>query len=361
MRVLVINAGSTSVKVALFDGAAVRRFTVPAGEAGALCERALAEAGALDAVGHRVVHGGQRQVRPCCLDGAILAELRALAPYDPHHLPRQLALIEEIGRRRPALPQIGCFDTSFHATLPVVARMLPLPRRLFERGVRRYGFHGLSYQWAMSELARRWGAEAAQGRIVIAHLGGGASLAAVEGGRCIDTTMGFSPTGGIPMGTRSGDVDPGVVAYLARSEGLTAEGFATLASEASGLLGISGSSGDLKTLCALAPADPRAAEAVALFCYEVKKRVGSYAAALGGLDRLVFTGGVGEHAAEVRARVCAGLEFLGITLDPTRNAAHAPLISAADARVAVEVIAADEERVVLQGVLDVLAPEERKL
>jgi acetate kinase len=299
-------------------------------------------------------------VRPCRLDSEVLSDLRALAPYDPHHLPRQLALVEEIGQRRPELPQVACFDTAFHATLPVVARMLPLPRRLYDAGVRRYGFHGLSYQWAQVELERRWGVAAARGRVVVAHLGGGASLAAVKGGECLDTTMGFSPSGGIPMSTRSGDVDPGVVAYLARTEGLTAEGFAALAGEQSGLLGISGSSGDLKVLCARMAADPHAALAVALFCYEVRKRIGAFAAALGGLDRLVFTGGVGEHGAEVRALICQGLSFLGVALDPERNAAHAPVISAPDAQVAVEVIAADEERMVLQGVREVLLREEGK-
>jgi acetate kinase len=361
MRTLVFNAGSTSVKVAVFDQeGAARRFSVPASDADALIERAFAEAGPVKAVGHRVVHGGERHVRPCRLDRGLLSDLGALAPYDPHHLPRQLALIEEVSRRRPDLPQVACFDTAFHATLPVEARMLPLPRRLYDAGVRRYGFHGLSYQWALAELERRWGGAAARERLVVAHLGGGASLAAVKDGRCLDTTMGFSPSGGIPMSTRSGDVDPGVVAYLARTEGLTAEGFAALASEQSGLLGISGSSGDLKVLCAAMATDRHAAQAVALFCYEVRKRIGAFAAALGGLDRLVFTGGAGEHGVQVRALICQGLAFLGVELDPDRNAAHGPVISASDGKVAVEVIAADEERMVLQGVREVLSGDEGK-
>jgi acetate kinase len=240
-----------------------------------------------------------------------------------------------------------------------VARLLPLPRRLAERGVRRFGFHGLSYQWLVGEIARQWGPAAAHQRLVLAHLGGGASLAAVHQGRSIDTTMGFSPSGGIPMGTRSGDIDPGVVAYLARSEGLSAEAFATLATEQSGLLGISGTTGDVRELLARSPSDPRAAEAVDLFCYEVKKRIGAFAAALGGIDRLVFTGGIGQHAAQVRARICEGLAFLGVKLDPVRNAAHAAVISAADGTVPVQVIATDEERMVLEGVRGVLE-EERK-
>jgi acetate kinase len=221
--------------------------------------------------------------------------------------------------------------------------------------VRRFGFHGLSYQFLLTEIARQWGARAARGRLVLAHLGGGASLAAVHEGRSLDTTMGFSPSGGIPMGTRSGDIDPGVVAYLARTEGLGAQEFATLASERSGLLGVSGTTGDLRTLLAEAPSDPRAEEAVALFCYEVKKRIGAFAAALGGLDRLVFTGGIGEHSAEIRARACEGLAFLGITIDPERNAANAPVISRGP--VPVQVIATDEERMVLEGVREVLDRE----
>jgi acetate kinase len=363
MRVLVLNSGSTSVKVAIFDAGQPRRFSVTGRGAGAsLLDRIGAEVDwqSLAAVGHRVVHGGERHTRPCRIDDTVLADVRALSPYDPTHLPAQLALIEEISRLRPDLPQIACFDTAFHASLPAVARMLPLPRRLYQGGVRRYGFHGLSYQWAVDEVARRWGPAAAGGRLVLAHLGGGASLAAVRDGRSVDTTMGFSPAGGLPMGTRSGDVDPGVVAYLARSEGLTAEGFAALASAESGLLGISGISGDLRVLAERSATDPHAAQAIALFCYEVKKGIGAYAAALGGIDRLVFTGGIGEHDAGVRARICEGLGFLGIVLDQQRNARHAPVISAAQAPVAVEVVAADEERMVMQGVLEVLGRQERK-
>lgn len=356
-RILVLNGGSTGIKAAIFDGEPPRRFTVPA-SAGLdpVFARIDDEGGwsAVEAVGHRVVHGGDRYVRPCLIDQQVLDQLRGLAPYDPNHLPQQISLVEAVARRRPDLPQVACFDTAFHATLPEVARLLPLPRRLYRQGIRRYGFHGLSFEWALAELARREGPAAARGRLVLAHLGGGSSLAAVLDGGCLDTTMGFSPTAGIPMGTRSGDVDPGVMAYLARTEGLTAEGFATLASERSGLLGVSETSGDVRTLLASAATDPRAESAIALFCQEVKKRIGAYAAVLGGLDRLVFTGGIGEHSAEVRARVCQGLEFLGITLDAEQNDAHAPAISAAGARVRVHVIAADEERVVRDGVLTVL-------
>jgi acetate kinase len=366
MRVLVLNAGSTSVKVTLFEGSSRRRFSVSTeGGPGALVQRLGTQGvdwSALDAVGHRVVHGGERHQRPTRLTPEVLAELRELAPYDPTHLPQEIALVEAILALRPELPQVACFDTAFHATLPPVARVLPLPWRLHERGVRRYGFHGLSYQWSLREIARQAGPEAARGRLVLAHLGGGASLAAVRDGSCIDTSMGFSPNAGVPMATRSGDVDPGVMAYLARTEGLDVEGFAALASEQSGLLGVSGSSGDMRTLVARAPSDPRAELAVALFAYEVKKRIGAFAAALGGLERLVFTGGIGEHSAEVRARVCDGLGFLGVALDPARNAEGGAVISPADSRVTVHVIPADEERMILEGVQALLnfprAPKE---
>jgi len=211
MRVLVLNVGSTSVKAAVFHAGRASRLSIPAGaDTRAVLDRIGAEVGweTLEAVGHRLVHGGERHVRPGRIDEALLADVRALAPYDPTHLPRQLAVIEEIRRWRPDLPQVACFDTAFHAALPTVARLLALPRRLHDQGLRRYGFHGLSYQGVVDEIARRWGPAAAGGRLVVAHLGGGASLAAIRDGRSVDTTMGFSPSGGIPMGTRSGDVDP---------------------------------------------------------------------------------------------------------------------------------------------------------
>jgi acetate kinase len=289
---------------------------------------------------------------------AVLGDLRALAPYDPGHLPLEIGLMEEVARRWPGLPQVACFDTAFHATLPVVARLLPLPRRLFERGIRRYGFHGLSYQWALREVERQAGRAAANGRLVLAHLGGGASLAAVREGQSVETTMGFTPTGGIPMGTRSGDLDPGVLAFLARTDRLSMEQLARMTNEESGLLGVSETSGDLRVLSARSGEDPRAREAIDLFCHEVKKRIGAFAAVLGGIDRLVFTGGVGEHAWDVRARVCEGLAFLGVALDPELNRASAPVISGARSAVTVQVIAADEEAMVAEGVRSVLGEEE---
>jgi acetate kinase len=354
MKVLVLNGGSTGLKAVLFapPEAPHRLAVTTSGRAG--LDGLDVDWASLDGVGHRVVHGGDRHQQPVRVTPRLLDDLRALAPFDPNHLPAEIALMEEVARRRPELPQVACFDTAFHATLPPVARLLPLPRRLHDQGIRRYGFHGLSYQWISGEVRRRWGETR---RLVIAHLGGGASLAALRDGISVDTTMGFSPTAGVPMATRSGDVDPGVLAFLARSEGMSAEAFVRMCNQESGLLGVSGLSGDLRVLAD--SADPRAREAIALFCYEVKKRIGAFAAVLGGLDRLVFTGGIGEHSAPVRAAICDGLGFLGVAVDPARNAAHALTISPDGAAASVHVIPTDEEQVVHDGVLAVLGQERR--
>ncbi len=305
------------------------------------------------AVGHRIVHG-MNHSQPESVTQVLMDELRRLAPLDPDHLPREIELIEIFRARHPDLPQVACFDTAFHHAMPRVASLLPIPRRYEAKGVRRYGFHGLSYAFLMEELARVAGNPAAQGRVILAHLGNGASLAAVHGGRSIDTSMGFTPTAGIPMGTRSGDLDPGLAPYLKETEQLSVEQFYTMANHESGLLGISETSADMRDLLAQAGTDVRSAEAVALFCYQAKKYVGAYAAALGGLDAVVFAGGIGEHAAPVRARICSGLEFLGIELDAARNAAHAAVISTDASRVAVRVIHTDEELLIARLVCRVL-------
>jgi len=304
------------------------------------------------AVGHRVVHG-MAHAQPERVTGALLAELRRITPFDPEHLPRELALIEAIGRRHARLPQVACFDTAFHCTMPRVATLLALPRRVAARGVHRYGFHGLSYAYLMEALAAV-DKRAAQGRVILAHLGSGASLAAVQRGTSRDTTMGFTPTGGLVMSTRSGDLDPGLVYYLAREQHITPARFRTMVNEESGLLGVSETSGDMRDLLAREASDVRAAEAVALFCYQARKCVGAYAAALGGVDTLVFSGGIGENAAVVRARICEGLGFLGVALDAKRNAAHAPLISTDAGRVKVRVIPTDEELMVAKDVVRTL-------
>jgi len=309
------------------------------------------------AVGHRVVHGGMRYGEPQRLTPDVLAELSRLSPYDPEHLPSELGLIEAFGQKFPELPQVVCFDTAFHRRMPRVARLLPIPRRYDAEGLRRYGFHGLSYEFLMEELQRVGGSEAAKGRVILAHLGNGASLAAVSGGKSIDTTMGFTPAGGLPMSTRSGDLDPGVVVYLARTERMTVEQFHEMVNSRSGLLGISETSPDVRDLLAAEKNDSRAADAIALFCYQAKKWIGAFTAALGGLDTLVFAGGIGENSPEVRARICQGLEFAGIELDRDLNHAGEPVISKAGGRATVRVIRTDEEIQIAKAVRNVMAAE----
>lgn len=314
------------------------------------------EFAAVAAVGHRVVHG-MRHTEPVRVTPEVLDELRRAVPYAPKHLPLEIELIEAIRDRHPHLPQVACFDTAFHAGMPLVARLLPIPRRYFAKGVRRYGFHGLSYAYLLEELARVAGREAAEGRVILAHLGNGTSLAAVRGGVSLDTSMGFTPAAGLVMSTRTGDLDPGVVTFLANEERMTATQFQTMVNEESGLLGVSETGSDLRELLALEATDDRAAEAVALFCYQAKKWVGAFAAALGGLDTLVFSAGVGEHSAAIRARLCEGLSFLGIDLQQDRNTAHASVISTDTSPVTVRVIATDEERMIVRSVSRLLGLE----
>jgi acetate kinase len=263
-------------------------------------------------------------------------------------------LTEEFHRRFPDMSQVACFDTAFHHDLPRVAQLLPIPRRYEAQGVRRYGFHGLSYAFLMGELARLAGMEVAHGRVILAHLGNGASLAAVHRGKSMDTSMSFTPTAGVPMSTRSGDLDPGLVWYLGRTEGLDARGFNEMVNFKSGLLGVSETSSDMRDLLEREKQDVRAAEAVALFCYQVKKWIGAFAAALGGLDTLVFAGGIGENAPPVRARICDGLGFLGIELDEKQNATNEGVISSETSRVPVRVIPTDEELMIAKMVGRVL-------
>jgi len=388
-RVLTINGGSSSIKFAVFEvGDALRRMmeggieriglpeatlrvkgvnpadnfsrSVTAPDhvvaAGALMdwieERSRRET--LTAVGHRVVHGGPKYSEPQRITAEMVQELHDLSPFDPEHLPEEILLTEAFHRRFPDLPQVACFDTAFHHDLPRVAQLLPIPRRYEARGVRRYGFHGLSYAFLMGELARLAGAEAAQGRVILAHLGSGASLAAVHHGSSVDTSMSLTPAAGVPMSTRSGDLDPGLVWYLVRTEHLSAKQFNEMVNFRSGLLGVSETSADMRELLDREAQDGRAADAVALFCYQVKKWIGAFAAALGGLDTLVFAGGIGEQAPTVRARICAGLEFLGIRLDAKRNAANEGVISTAAGPVAVRVMHTDEERMIAESVTRLL-------
>ena len=303
----------------------------------------------LAAAGHRIVHGGSQFTKPERVSPEFLAQLETLLPLDPDHLPEALSGIRFISQRLPELPQIACFDTAFHKGLSTVARMYALPRRFYDGGVRRYGFHGLSYEYVLGEL-RALDGPLADGRVIIAHLGNGASMAALHDGKSADTSMGFTPLEGLVMGTRSGDVDAGAIIYLLEQGKMSAEELNTQLNKRSGLLGVSGSSEDMRDLLQKSASDPHAAEAVELFCYRAKKYIGAYAAALGGLDVLAFTGGIGERAASVREKICAGLEFLGIQLDPQRNQSNALLISQEDARVKVRVVETNEELMIVRHV-----------
>ncbi len=308
----------------------------------------------ISAIGHRIVNGGARYYEPQVITEALLDELRRISTYAPEHLPAEIAMIDLFGARAPGLPQLACFDTAFHRSMPRVARILPIPRRYQAQGVERYGFHGLSYAYLMRELARVAGAEAALGKVVLAHLGNGASLAAVRDGKSIDTSMGFTPAAGVPMSTRSGDLDPGLVSYFAQTENMSAQQFHKMINHESGLLGVSETSSDLRDLLEKEDTDIRAAEAVAIFCYQVKKCIGAFAAALGGLDTLVFTGGIGENAAEIRSRICEGLDFLGIQFDEMLNTAGGPVVSADVSRATVRIIHTDEDAVIASAVFGIL-------
>jgi acetate kinase len=309
---------------------------------------------ALTAVGHRVVHGGPKYSKPQRITAEMVEELHQLSPFDPEHLPEEILLTGAFHRRFPDLPQVACFDTSFHHDMPRVAQLLPIPRRYEAQGVRRYGFHGLSYEYLMGELARLAGMETARGRVILAHLGNGASLAAVCHGKSVDTSMSFTPTAGVPMSTRSGDLDPGLVWYLSRTEKMSAKQFNELVNFQSGLLGVSETSSDMRDLLEHETQDVRAAEAVALFCYQAKKCIGAYAAVLGGVDTLVFSGGIGENAPAVRARICDGLGFLGIELEEKQNTANEHVISSAASRVSVRMIRTNEELMIAKTVYQVL-------
>jgi acetate kinase len=370
--VLTINGGSSSIKFALFEaGDTLRRILEGGIERIGLPDASMRVKGlnpadsfsrsvkapdhtaavevlmnwveerhdhkVLSAVGHRVVHGGPKYSEPQLITAEMVEELHRLSPFDPEHLPEEILLTEAFHRRFPELPQVACFDTAFHHDLPRVAQLLPIPRRYEAQGVRRYGFHGLSYEFLMGELARLGDPAATKGRVILAHLGNGASLAAVREGKSVDTSMSFTPTAGVPMSTRSGDIDPGLVSFMWRSEQMTAAQFDKMMNHESGLLGVSETSSDMRHLLDHEAQDVRAAEAVALFCYQIKKWIGAYAVALGGLDTLVFAGGIGENAPVIRDRICAGMEFLGIAIDEKQNAANADMISTAGGKIKIGV------------------------
>jgi acetate kinase len=374
--ILVVNAGSSSIKFSVFETAADRTLSAGAnGQVDGIGEalhlevadahgRALAgqsvagkdhasaiaaihewfaahvgsEAG-FDGVGHRIVHGGTTYCEPVLIDRQVMAALENLVPLAPLHQPHQLAAIRAIGAAAPRVAQIACFDTSFHRTQPPLAQQFALPRALTAKGVRRYGFHGLSYEYVMSALPQV-APDCAQGKLIVAHLGNGASMCAIDRARSVATTMGFTAVDGLPMGTRTGALDPGVILYLRQHEGLDADAIEELIYRRSGLLGVSGLSSDMRTL--LASDLPAAREAIDLFVYRIGRELGSLAAALGGLDAVVFTGGIGEHAAPIRARVCQDAQWLGVALDARANAAGGPRISALGSRVSAWVVPTDE-------------------
>ena len=308
---------------------------------------------AVKAIGHRIVHG-MNHTEPEMVTVELLDELKKISAYDPDHLPEEIKLIELFRKRYPAFQQIACFDTSFHTCMPTEAKLLSIPRRYYDKGIHRYGFHGLSYSYLMQELESLAGKEAAQCRIILAHLGNGASLAAVKDGKSMDTSMGFTPASGLMMGTRTGDLDPGVAWYLMQFEKLSPKEFNHLINHESGLLGISGTSSDMRELIEVEDTNSRAAEAIELFCYQTKKWIGSFATILGGLDTLVFSGGIGEHSSEVRSKICDSLGFLGIELCEIKNMNNKAIISTEKSNVTVRVITTDEEVMIARLVNDIL-------
>ncbi|NOX26007.1 MAG: acetate/propionate family kinase [Deltaproteobacteria bacterium] len=371
--ILCFNSGSSSIKFALFQcrgqeetllaHGAVERIGLPTGLLRvfgtrhepltelnrSFADHNIAIHSALDtleslrlprpeAVGHRLVHGGREYDSPIIVDLPLLASLKKLTAFAPLHLPAELQGIKSTSRRFPEIPQVACFDTAFHRRMPEVAQRFPLPRDLWHQGVCKYGFHGLSYEYILDVLGK-----AARGRTIIAHLGNGASMAAVLNGRPLDTTMGFTPTGGLMMGTRCGDLDPGLLLYLLRENTRNVAEIEELVNHQSGLLGVSGISSDMETLLAMKNGNPHAAQAVEMFCYHIRKHIGALAAVLQGLDTLVFTGGIGEKAAPIRHSVCRGLSYLGIRIVPALNECHADTISAADSSCRVMVVPTDEE------------------
>jgi acetate kinase len=393
--VLTINGGSSSIKFALFDqveppkrsltgaveriglantvinakganGPVARDEPLPAADLEQAGKRLIdwlakhADLGAVAAVGHRVVHGGPHYTRAARISTELIDTLRQVSPLDPDHLPGEIALINAFLQRLPGVAQVACFDTAFHHDMPRVAQLLPVPRRYEAAGIRRYGFHGLSYTYLIGELARMGGPEVARGRLVLAHLGAGASMAAVRDGKCVDTTMALTATAGLVMGERTGDLDPGFLIYVLRQEHMTAEQVADLVNRQSGLRGVSGISPDMKDLLDRETTNPHAAEAVELFCYQAAKHAATMAVAAGGLDTLVFAAGIGERSAPVRERICARLRFLGVHIDPARNAVAAPVISPDDSPVTVRVIPTDEETTIARQTLAVVDPHRGK-
>ena len=365
MVILCLNAGSSSLKFALYRMGEEKEELLASGnmpvdathespELGAAVRQVFADLEtrgfpAPAAVGHRLVHGGPAYAAPRRIDAELLAALRRLIPLAPLHLPSELAVVEAVTGHDPDLPQVACFDTAFHRAMPELAQRFPLPRELWSEELKRYGFHGLSYEYIVGVLG-----PAALTQTIIAHLGNGASLVAIRDGHPMETTMGLTPIGGVVMGTRSGDLDPGVLLYLMSEKGYDARRLERLLNKEAGLLGVSGTTSDMKTLLARRERDPHAAEAVAMFCASVRKHIGALATALAGVQMLVFTGGIGERAAPIRWEICQGLEHLGVRLDAQRNAAGAGTISVPDSACAVRVIPTNEDLMIARHTRAVL-------
>ena len=361
MYILALNSGSSSFKFGLYrvdaSGAkALLADSVAAADPGQTMARVaevLAQRGLPrpDAIGHRIVHGGPLLRRHCRIDAAVLDRLDGAAPFAPLHMPAALAFIRLAGEHFPGLPQVACFDTAFHAGMPLVASVLPLPRELREKGLQRYGFHGLSLESIVQQL----GPGRPPARLVIAHLGHGASVSAVKDGVSIDTSMGLTPTGGVVMGTRTGDLDPGVLVHLMRVHHFDADRLEALVDRRCGLLGISGIHSDMRRLHEAASSQPDAQLAIDMFCHSVRKQIAAMIAVLDGLDLLVFTGGIGENDAPVRAAICSGLAWIGVRLDDARNRGVADPISAAASRASVRVIASQEDACIARHTASLVA------
>jgi acetate kinase len=364
-RILTINSGSSSLKYSVYEigetetcllsgkldnlhlesrDAAIARFIDDLHKQNSLA--------GVTAIGYRIVHGGMHHVEPERLTPQFLSELRDLSTLAPDHLPDQILAIEALSKHAPELTGVACFDTAFHRTMPRVAQLYGLTRELADQGIVRYGFHGLSYSYLVQELQRQ---NALPARAIIAHLGNGASMAAVRDGKSVDTSMGLTPTGGFMMSTRSGDLDPGVVLHLIRQKQMTPDAVNELVAKKAGLKGLSGISSDMRELESKAATDPRAAEAIDVFCYQVRKFVGSYFAVLGGLDLLVFSGGIGENSPLIRSRICEGLSALGIAIDPAANRANAPVVSQPNSTAAVRVLPTNEELMIARYTNQLLA------
>ena len=375
MVLLSVNAGSSSLKVSVFDRENIQtpRASLAIEDLGDAADAPLKATERIEqwlsdelsiapeeieAVGHRVVHGGQRYSSASPITPDLLAYLSEITPLAPNHMPGALASINAFLTTYPQAKQVACFDTSFFHDIPAVAKTLPIPFDLQqETGIRRYGFHGLSYQSLLASFKDNEGELAYQGRVIMAHLGSGASVSAIKNGQPIDMSMGFTPVSGIMMSTRSGDLEPGVLTYLESEKGMTPHELIDLFTHKSGLLGVSGTTADMKILLETQDENPQAKLAIDLFCYKIKKTIGSYAAALGGVDSIIFSGGIGERSAEIRGRILEGLDFLGIVIDDARNGDNARLISSDRSSVGVHVIPAREDYTIVTQTLEIIDKE----